>query len=126
MKALLRENSKYLLSSLKSDEKLLLGKWINKSVGTIHTFQGKQAEGVILLLGGNPSKQGAINWVSNYPNILNVALTRAQYKFFVIGNYKLWSSKPHFQDLASVITLSKKIDPENEIQDDASTLVWNM
>ena len=25
----------------------------------------------------------------------------------VIGNYKLWSSKPHFQDLATVIPLTK-------------------
>ena len=44
---------------------------------------------------------------SDTPNILNVALTRAKYKFFVIGNYKLWSSKPHFQDLATVIPLTK-------------------
>ena len=63
--------------------------------------------GIILLLGGDPSKPGAINWASNIPNILNVALTRAKYKFFVIGNYKLWSSKPHFQDLATVIPLTK-------------------
>jgi len=60
-----------------------------------------------LLLGGDPSKPGAINLASNIPNILNVALTRAKYKFFVIGNYKLWSSKPHFQDLATVIPLTK-------------------
>ena len=94
-------------SKLKPTEKPMLTNWIYKSVGTIHAFQGKQSEGVILLLGGDPSKPGAINWASDTPNILNVALTRAKYKFFVIGNYKLWSSKPHFQDLAMVIPLTR-------------------
>jgi hypothetical protein len=107
MKKLLKDKSKYLESRVKPTEKSMLSNWIYKSVGTIHAFQGKQSEGVILLLGGDPSKPGAINWASNIPNILNVALTRAKYKFFVIGNYKLWSSKPHFQDLAAVIPLTK-------------------
>lgn len=79
-------------------------KWVNRSVGTIHTFQGKQAEGVILILGGKPSTEGAINWASRYPNILNVALTRSKYKFFVVGNYKSWASKPHFKELAESLS----------------------
>ena len=107
MQRLVREESKHLLTHLNSAERLILNKWINKSIGTVHTFQGKQAEGVILLLGGNPSKQGAINWASNYPNILNVALTRAKHKIFVVGNYKLWASKPHFQVLADNIPVTK-------------------
>lgn len=105
MQKLLKEQSKYLFSHLTTAERLTLNKWISKSIGTVHTFQGKQTEGVILLLGGNPSKPGAINWASNYPNILNVALTRAKHKIFVIGNYKLWASKPHFQALADVISV---------------------
>ncbi|MCP5362352.1 MAG: ATP-binding protein [Rickettsiaceae bacterium] len=114
LKKLLKDKSEYLNSKLKPTEKPMLTNWIYKSVGTIHAFQGKQSEGVILLLGGNPSKPGAINWASDTPNILNVALTRAKYKFFVIGNYKLWSSKPHFQDLATVIPLTRI---SNEISD---------
>jgi hypothetical protein len=109
MQRLLKEQSQYLLSNLKPEERLMLNKWINKSIGTVHTFQGKQAQGVILLLGGNPSKLGAINWASNYPNILNVALTRARHKIFVVGNYKLWASKPHFQVLADAISLTKTL-----------------
>ena len=116
MQRLLKEQSKYLLNNLKREERLMLNKWINKSIGTVHAFQGKQAQGVILLLGGNPSKLGAINWASNYPNILNVALTRAKHKIFVVGNYNLWASKPHFQVLADVIcTVNKGIDKCIEI-----------
>jgi superfamily I DNA and/or RNA helicase len=114
LKKLLKDKSEYLNSKLKPTEKPMLTNWIYKSVGTIHAFQGKQSEGVILLLGGDPSKPGAINWASDTPNILNVALTRAKYKFFVIGNYNLWSSKPHFQDLATVIPLTRI---SNEISD---------
>lgn len=113
MEKLLRDKSKYFLD--KSIERDKLNKWINKSVGTIHTFQGKQAEGVILLLGGNPSKPRAINWASKYPNILNVALTRGKYKFFVVGSYKLWATKPHFQVLANAISLTRVSDDVVEI-----------
>ena len=116
MQRLLKEQSKYLLSNLKPEERLMLNKWVNKSIGTVHAFQGKQAQGVILLLGGNPSKPGAINWASNYPNILNVALTRAKHKIFVVGNYKVWASKPHFQVLADVISVTKAL-PEDKLPD---------
>ena len=109
MKALLKEKSKYFLSISESKDRISFYNWVNKSVGTIHTFQGKQTDAVILLLGGNPSKKGAINWVSNYPNILNVALTRAKHKFFVIGNYDIWSLQPNFQDLANVMSSTKII-----------------
>ncbi len=73
--------------------------WINNSVGTIHTFQGKEAEVVIVLLGGNPNRYGGIDWASKEPNMLNVALTRAKNLVFVIGNYAIWSKLPYFQEL---------------------------
>ena len=43
-----------------------------------HTFQGKEANEVIFLLGCDKSDgaKGAINWVNN--NIVNVAVTRAK------------------------------------------------
>ncbi len=116
MQRLLKEQSKYLLDNLTPEERPMLNKWISKSIGTVHTFQGKQAQGVILLLGGNPSKSGAINWASNYPNILNVALTRAKHKIFVVGNYKLWASKPHFQVLADVISVTKVLPEKVKVE----------
>ncbi len=74
--------------------------WINKSVGTIHTFQGKQAEAVILLLGGNPNLPGSIDWAAREPNILNVGVTRAKNLLIVVGNHARWSQRPYFQDLS--------------------------
>ncbi len=65
--------------------------WLNRSVGTIHAFQGKEADSVFLILGGNILKPGAIIWVCEEPNILNVAATRAKNSFYIIGNSKVWN-----------------------------------
>jgi superfamily I DNA and/or RNA helicase len=66
--------------------------WIYKSVGTIHSFQGDETDVVFLVLGGNISRPGAIKWVCEEPNILNVATTRAKKAFYIIGNKVIWNS----------------------------------
>ncbi len=111
MQGYIRKNISCLNSSLSPVQRSGLYKWINKSIGTVHTFQGKQADGVVFLLGGSPdpNKTGAINWASNTPNLLNVAVTRAKNSLFIIGNQSIWSKKPYFQDLSGCIT---KITPE--------------
>jgi len=69
------------------------GTWISERIGTVHTFQGKEAQGVILLLGApNPAQNGARNWATTNVNLLNVAVSRAKQNFYVVGNHKLWSS----------------------------------
>jgi superfamily I DNA and/or RNA helicase len=73
------------------------------SCGTIHTFQGKEADVVFFILGGNPTTTGARNWASQKPNMLNVALTRAKKRFYVIGNKNLWASCNYFNILANSI-----------------------
>ncbi|WP_312561936.1 AAA domain-containing protein [Anaerospora sp.] len=75
-----------------------LRKWISTSIGTIHTFQGKQANTVILCLGvGSDGKNmGAVNWASASPNILNVAVTRSKIQLYIVGDKTLWQDKPHF------------------------------
>nr|WP_315143521.1 AAA domain-containing protein [uncultured Flavobacterium sp.] len=73
------------------------------SCGTIHTFQGKEADIVFLVLGSDPKSLGARNWASQKPNMLNVALTRAKKRFYVIGNKKLWASCDYFSTMAKIL-----------------------
>ena len=55
-------------------------KWTKNCVGTVHTFQGKDANEVLLVLGCSNKSAGAMNWVVKKANILNVACTRAKEK----------------------------------------------
>lgn len=82
--------------------------WINNRIGTIHTFQGKEAEGVILLLGAQgPHNEGARNWAGNKINIINVAVTRAKNVLYVIGSFKDWHQCGYFNSLATHIPLRR-------------------
>lgn len=67
-----------------------LYEWCEKNIGTVHKFQGKEANEVIFLLGCDTSKdaEGAIRWVNT--NIVNVAATRAKYRLYIIGDYEAW------------------------------------
>jgi hypothetical protein len=77
---------------------------VNRLVGTVHTFQGKEAPVVVLLLGGDPTRPGAITrYAAGSPNILNVALTRARTRIYVIGDYRQWSTAPQFSVLAKAL-----------------------
>jgi superfamily I DNA and/or RNA helicase len=72
------------------------GKWI----GTVHTMQGREADVVILVLGGNPVQPAARAFATRTPNLLNVAVTRARRRLYVIGNRAAWAGEPHFDELA--------------------------
>ncbi len=64
------------------------------NIGTVHTFQGKEAPIVFFVLGCDGRSIGAANWavgISN-PNILNVAATRAKEEFYIIGDKRLYLS----------------------------------
>ncbi|MBY5868728.1 DEAD/DEAH box helicase [Rhizobium leguminosarum] len=66
--------------------------WGRNRVGTVHTFQGREAETVILLLGApRPGQHRARVWAGNPPNILNVAISRAKQNFYVVGSKSAWS-----------------------------------
>lgn len=77
-------------------------KKLRVDAGTVHTFQGKEASIVFLVLGSAMGVAGARsrNWAASKPNLLNVAVTRAQQRFYVIGNYADWASLPFFCELA--------------------------
>ncbi|WP_160716509.1 DEAD/DEAH box helicase [Chitinophaga solisilvae] len=73
--------------------------------GTIHTFQGKEADIVFIILGSDPARPRAREWVAQSPNMLNVALTRARKYVYIIGNKDLWSRHRYFDVLAARLPL---------------------
>ena len=72
----------------------LVENWImdeqNPHIGTVHTFQGREADEVIFLLGCDGHSRMSANWVSR--NIVNVAVSRARYRLYVVGDIKVWNA----------------------------------
>ncbi|WP_417823596.1 AAA domain-containing protein [Thalassospira lucentensis] len=71
-------------------------KWCRTSVGTVHTFQGKEADIVMFILGADHEHDGSAKWASSKPNLLNVALTRAKQRVFIAGDPSLWGQQKYF------------------------------
>ncbi|MBW2963068.1 DEAD/DEAH box helicase [Mesonia aestuariivivens] len=93
---------KHLINEVKRHKEIdskEMGEWLKSHIGTVHTFQGKQAEGVILCLGLDETTKGAANWASQKPNLLNVAITRAKYRFIAIGDKEIWLKQAYFNQL---------------------------
>ena len=81
--------------------------WLKERVGTVHVTQGREAEGVILVLGAPQIDQaGARGWAGGRPNLLNVAVTRAKEVIYVVGNRQLWRAAGVFSELDA------QLDPE--------------
>lgn len=94
LRALIRESQ--LLSPWIQD----LRAWTNERVGTVHTVQGREAEAVLFVLGAPaPQQTGARNWAGGRPNLLNVAVTRAKERLYVVGNRTLWREAGLFREL---------------------------
>ncbi|HEY7951577.1 MAG TPA: AAA domain-containing protein [Solirubrobacteraceae bacterium] len=70
------------------------------TAGTIHTTQGQEADIVVLVLGGDPGRVTDKRWAAQRPNLLNVAVSRARRRLYVVGNRDIWSKQPYFQTLA--------------------------
>ncbi len=69
-----------------------LKKWCKERVGTVHTFQGKEEDTVVMVLGADAQHAGSAEWACAKPNILNVALTRARRRFYVVGDRGVWGT----------------------------------
>jgi superfamily I DNA and/or RNA helicase len=79
------------------------GKHRAQWVGTVHTMQGKEADVVILVLGGDPARAGARHFATKAPNLLNVAVTRARRRLYIIGNREAWAAAPYFDVLSATL-----------------------
>ncbi|WP_158020756.1 DEAD/DEAH box helicase [Chromobacterium sphagni] len=77
-----------------------LSDWRN-NIGTVHTFQGKEADIVLFVLGCDQTRMGAVAWAASQPNLLNVALTRAKKHCYIIGDKTLWSGQRYFDVAAA-------------------------
>ncbi len=88
----------------------------DKRIGTVHTFQGKEAEEVIFLLGCDRGQDaaGAVRWVNN--NIVNVAATRAKYRLYIVGDAKTWEQS-HWVSMAKDIMDTYAIKRIKEISE---------
>ena len=75
--------------------------WRSIECGTVHTFQGKEAHVVFLVLGTarGQAGSGARSWAARNPNLLNVAITRAKCRLYVIGDASEWGGQPYFGQL---------------------------
>lgn len=69
--------------------------------GTVHTSQGREADVVFLVMGSAPGKPGcgSRDWVNSSPNMLNVAVSRAKRRLYVIGNVLDWESGSYSEQL---------------------------
>lgn len=81
----------------------MLDDWMGKNIGTVHTFQGKEANEVIFLLGCDGSSQaaGAVRWVNS--NIVNVAATRAKFRLYIVGDAAVWSSNENVNTAKNIM-----------------------
>lgn len=75
--------------------------WVEQCIGTVHTFQGKEADQVIFLLGCDKNALPAVQWVNT--NIVNVAATRAKYRLYVIGDYTVWQNSALFRKVKGIL-----------------------
>jgi superfamily I DNA and/or RNA helicase len=87
-------------------------KWCKEHIGTVHTFQGKQENTVVFVLGADELNLGSAQWASCRPNLLKVAITRAQRRFFIVGDKSLWGKMSYFSEVATSRELSCRTPEE--------------
>ncbi len=92
----------------------------SKRVGTVHTSQGKEADVVILVLGGDPMRPGAKDWAASRPNLLNVAVSRAKKRLYVIGNAKEWGKRRFFNEAAKMLPRTTLQEVISQVQKNGS------
>ncbi|MED5524905.1 MAG: ATP-binding protein [Pseudomonadota bacterium] len=110
VKERLKEYLRQALGQLGVD-KGVLNAWLKTRIGTVHTFQGKEEKSVIIVLGLSPSSPGAAKWASSKPNMLNVAVTRAQKRVYVIGDLAVWGGCHYFSTAVAKLAVAQGENP---------------
>ena len=77
-----------------------------QKAGTIHTAQGREADIVILVLGSG-GQSGSKNWVAEKPNMLNVAVSRAKKRLYIIGDRAGWNRCRYFDEAVRQLPVAK-------------------
>ena len=91
LKRYARENKESFLSNSPAFDE-----WIHSHIGTVHRFQGKEANEVIFVLGCDETvrdKYAVRGFVNS--NMVNVAATRAKYRLYIVGNMKVWCNNEY-------------------------------
>ena len=70
--------------------------FLKNTIGTVHTFQGKEADEVIFVLGCDKRASDAVMRFVN-ANIVNVAASRAKYRLYIIGDYNVWKGNDYIK-----------------------------
>jgi len=78
----------------------------NKKIGTVHTFQGKEADEVIFVLGCDKSSIKSTKFVRK--SIVNVAVTRGKYRLYVVGDLEVWKQNPIVNKMYQIIKECEK------------------
>ncbi|WP_324724500.1 ATP-binding protein [Lelliottia sp. JS-SCA-14] len=90
-----------------------------QKTGTVHTTQGKEASIVVFVLGGNVQNPGARAWAASRPNLLNVAVSRAKQRLYVIGSRSGWQKHRYFSTLAKNLPVSSPSNTSAQKTEDA-------
>ncbi|MCM3543656.1 DEAD/DEAH box helicase [Priestia megaterium] len=107
------EITKLLKSKLKEEwvhmDERKLNRWIVNSVGTVHTFQGKEADIVYFVVGTDKQSDTAADWSCSKPNLLNVAVSRAKLEFYLVGDFKRLSAKRNYKEFAKHLEVVEQV-----------------
>lgn len=78
------------------------------TIDTVHKFQGKERDVILLsatsdqLRQTNPGEEETTDFINN-PNLINVAISRAKNKLYIVASKRLLSQRGLFKDLADYV-----------------------
>ncbi len=95
------------------------------SIGTVHTFQGKEADTVIFVLGCDRNTGVAVKKFVD-KNIVNVAASRAKANFFVVGDAQAWAANEYIMQMKSILdtyAIKLAVAQKDKIQSEISSAI---